>query len=280
MNNTGILYVVATPIGNLEDITIRALRILKEVDFILCEDKRVTVKLLSKYDIKTRLISFHKFNEEKNKEYVLKLLNSGNNIALVSDAGTPLVADPGGALISFLLSNNIRAIPIPGPSSLVTALSMLPIEIKEFLFIGFLPDQKSKRKEILDSLEDRTKLVIIFLPPHDIEKYVNEINDIYPRVRIFYARELTKINEEFWIGEINELKEIIKNKRFRGEIILGIIFDSKKNIVVDEKELFKMIESLLSNGSSLKEASKTIGNKLNLSKSEIYNSYIKKKKAS
>ena len=140
----GVLYVVATPIGNLEDITLRALRVLKEVDYILCEDKRITSKLLNKYAIKSTLIKYHKFNEQKESENILSLLNSGKKIALVSDAGTPLISDPGESLIYEALKNRIKVSPIPGPSSLTSALSLCPFASLEFLFIGFLPHKKSK----------------------------------------------------------------------------------------------------------------------------------------
>lgn len=221
---TGCLYVVATPIGNLEDITLRALRVLKEVDYILCEDKRVTIRLLNKYAIKTKLISCHKFNEEKITNYVLDLLKSGNNIALVSDSGTPLISDPGSNLIAVLNKNNIRVIPIPGSSALSTALSVFPGGVKEFLFLGFLPGRRSRRIKKISTLKERADIVVLFVAPHDFKKYLSEIYEFYPDVKIFYGRELTKIYEETWAGNIKELIEKLNSKDLRGEIVLFLCF--------------------------------------------------------
>lgn len=222
--NSGILYVVATPIGNLEDITLRALRILKEVDYILCEDKRITVRLLNKYNIKTKLISFHKFNEVSEFENVLSLLKGGKNIALVSDSGTPLISDPGYKLIYGLREQNTKIVPIPGPSSLTCALSLFGIESNEFLYIGFLPAKRSKRRKIIASLKDRAKTIILFIAPHDFKKYLNEIYEFYPEIRIFYARELTKIYEDHYKGSIQYLLSEIEDKTIKGEIVLGLYF--------------------------------------------------------
>ena len=219
----GMLYIVATPIGNLEDITLRALRILKEVDFILCEDKRITVRLLNKYQIKTKLISFHKFNEQKSTDYIFSLLTSGKNIALVSDAGTPLISDPGTAIVSYARENNVKVISIPGPSALISALSVSPLRIDEFLFLGFLPSKKNKRLKVIFSLSTRSKNIILFVAPHDFKKYIKEICDIYPDIEIFYARELTKIHEEVWYGNIKNLTESLNKKKLKVLLTKGIL---------------------------------------------------------
>lgn len=216
----GALYIVSTPIGNLEDITLRALRILKEVNFILCEDKRISVRLLNKYEIKTKLIPFHKFNEESILTQVISLLKSGNNIALVSDAGTPLISDPGSRLISFLRDENIKVVSIPGPSALTSALSLVPFKLNEFLFVGFLPGKKSKRKKIIQSLKSKAEIVVLFIAPHDFLKYLYEIYDSYRNIDVFYARELTKIYEDSWYGKIKDLIELQEKKKLRGEIVL------------------------------------------------------------
>ena len=215
----GILYVVATPIGNLEDITLRAIRILKEADFILCEDKRQTVKLLNKYEIKSKLISFHKFNEEKIQNEVLSLLNSGKSLALVSDAGTPLISDPGSKLVLACHENKIKVISIPGSSSLTGALSVSGLDLKEFLFVGFLPGKKSKRKRLIASFNERSKNVVLFVGPHDFKKYINEIYEIFSDINVFYGRELTKIHEESWFGNIKELISNLNEFKAKGEII-------------------------------------------------------------
>lgn len=276
----GVLYVVATPIGNLEDITLRALRILKEVDFILCEDKRVTLRLLNKYGIKTKLIDFHKFNESKRTDYVISLIKSGKNIALVSDSGTPLISDPGSSLVTVLKSNNFKVISIPGPSALIAALSVSPLRFDEFLFLGFLPSEKTKRHKLILSLRSRSKNIILFIAPHDLKKYLKEIFDIYPEVDIFYARELTKIYEEVWSGKIKDLISAVETchgKSLKGEIVLGICFkDSENNGSVSNEEIIKIMKSYIDKGFSLKETSRKFAKEHNLSTNKIYGMYIKK----
>lgn len=282
INHITALYVVATPIGNLEDITLRALRILKEVDFILCEDKRITSRLLNKYDIKTKLIDFHKFNESKRIDQVISLIKSGKNIALVSDSGTPLVSDPGSTLVSALKKEKIKTISIPGPSALTAALSVSPLVLNEFLFLGFLPSEKNKRHKILSSLKAKSNNVILFIAPHDFKKYTKEIFDIYPDVDVFYARELTKIYEETWAGRIKDLINDVGacvRKPLRGEIVLGICFnDTENNHSVSDEEIIKIMKSYIDKGFSLKEASRKFAKEHNLSTNKIYDLYIKKRK--
>lgn len=224
--NLGKLFVIATPIGNLEDITLRALRILKEVDFILCEDKRITSRLLNKYEIKTRLISYHRFNENKSLDLILNYLKSSKNVALVSDAGTPLISDPGYNLIRTARESNIKIIVIPGPSALTSALSIFPLRKSEFLFLGFLPHKPSKRKKLLLSFSNRSKVIVLFVAPHDFKKYISEIYEIYPSVNVFYARELTKIFEESWYGNIKNLVNLASEKQVKGEIVLILDFEA------------------------------------------------------
>ncbi len=281
-SESGTLYVVSTPIGNLEDITLRALRILKEVDFILCEDTRVTSKLLNKYEIKTKLISFHKFNESKKSEYVLDLLTEGKNLALVSDAGTPLILDPGCDLVLSARSKGIKIVAIPGPSSLTCALSLCSYKTNDFLFLGFLPEQKSNRGKIISSLKQRASLVILFIAPHDLKKYLGEIFSVYPNLDVFYARELTKMFEECWYGKLSELVEIVNNKTLKGEIVLGLKFGIDKGGLsqsenVDFDLVIKEMKSLINEGYSLKEASKSFADKLGLSKKLLYDKYLKSK---
>ncbi len=276
----GILYVLATPIGNLEDLTLRAIRILKEVDFIFCEDKRVTIKLLNKYQIKSQLIPFHKFNESSQANLILSYLQVGKNIALVSDAGTPLISDPGSTLISFLTENKVEIVPIPGPSALVTALSACPFPMDNFLFIGFLPSSKSQREKLITSLSTRAQNVVIYVAPHDFQKYVKEIHGIYPGIKVFYGREITKLYEEFWSGSIKELAEDLDAKKIKGEIVLCLHFDKAENHNVSDKptkeELINAMKKLREDGCSLKEASKILSNKFDLSSKSLYDMYLVK----
>lgn len=280
--NPGVLYVIATPIGNLEDITLRALRVLKEVDVILCEDKRVTTKLLNKYEIKSNLISFHKYNEQKLINHVLSVLQLGKNVAIVSDAGTPLVSDPGLDLISLLHKNNITVIPIPGPSALISALSICPFKFNEFLFVGFLSDNKTERENLIRSFNKRADMVVLFVPPHDFNKCLKEIYNFYPSIEVFYARELTKFYEENWLGTIKDLLDNVEKKKLKGEIVLCLNFTSKdknnKNLVKDNKEIINNIEGYIANGYSLKEASKLLAKHYKLSSKDLYGLYLKTKK--
>lgn len=275
----GIFYVVSTPIGNLEDITLRALRVLKEVDCILCEDKRVTAKLLNKYQIKTKLISFHRFNEASRANKILSIIKNGQNVALVSDAGTPLLSDPGLSLISVFYKSNINIVSVPGPSALTAALSLCPYKLDEFLFVGFLPDSKNERKKLIESLNKRAKAVIIFLAPHDFNKYLNEIFNLYPSIDVFYAREITKMYEEHWSGKLKDLLEMSNKKKIRGEIVLCLDFHSVvengKNHKLNNEELVDLLKSYISKGYSLKQASKNLAKEFNLSSKVLYDLYIK-----
>ena len=274
-----VLYVVATPIGNLEDITLRALRVLKEVDFILCEDKRITSRLLNKYKIKSTLIKYHKFNERQELSNILSLLKNGKSIALVSDAGTPLVSDPGSSLIQEALKNKITVSSIPGPSSLTSALSLCPFYTDEFLFLGFLPDEKSKRKKIIASLKDKTSFAVLFIAPHDVKRYSNEIYEVYPDIDVYYARELTKVYEESWTGKIKTLLEDLEKKKLKGEIVLGLYFDSNNNgtngVTLSNTEIINKMKAYIENGHSLKETSKIFSKELNLSSKCLYDLYIR-----
>lgn len=275
----GTAYIVATPVGNLEDITLRALRILKEVDFVLCEDTRVTSKLLNKYHIKTKLFAYHKFNEKKQINFILELLKSGKSIAIVSDAGTPLISDPGSVLVCELVKNNISVLPIPGPSALVGALSVYPYPLEEFLFVGFLPNVKSKRERLISSFCNRAENIVLYVAPHDCNKYLGEICSFYPDVKVFYAREITKLYEELWSGNIKDLIEILKNKKIKGEIVLCLHFSKEKNklkVNVSKDELLENMKKLIEKGNSLKMTSKIIGKELGISSNNLYSLYLNK----
>src|SRR3989338_2597399 len=271
------LYVVATPIGNLTDITLRALETLKKVDLILCEDKRITSRLLNKYAIKTKIKSHHKYNEHKSAGEAISLLVSGKDIALVSDAGTPLISDPGKTLIAAAMDQNIKVIPVPGPSALLAALSVCPFESEnsEFLFIGFLPENKSKRKDTLCSLKNRSKNIVIYIAPHDIKKYIAEINNIYPDSEIFIAREISKIYEELWKGKIPDLIWLLENKTFKGEIVV-ILHINKQAESLNMEHVLSHMKNHITEGHSLKETSKTFAKEYNLSAKRLYDLYLDK----
>lgn len=223
------LYIVGTPIGNLEDITLRALRVLKEVDLILCEDTRVTKRLLSKYEISTQTMSYHAQSKLAKVDKILGLLEDGKNLALVSDAGTPCISDPGMLLVSQILASkvkgqlsNVSIVPIPGPSALVTALSASGISVAEFTFLGFLPHKKG-RETLFKEIAESKCVMAFYESPHRIEKTLESLEKFCGAGRkIIIARELTKIYEEFVRGTVVEVKEhFTKNPdRLRGEFVV------------------------------------------------------------
>ena len=219
--NTGSLYIVATPIGNLEDITLRALRVLKEVDLIAAEDTRHTLQLLNHFEISKPLISNHRHNEEEKSSVLIEKLKSGKNIALVSDAGTPGICDPGEEVIKKCIEEGITVVPIPGACAMINSLICSGIDTNEFTFLGFLPLNKKLRKTKLDEIEKSNKTIIIYEAPHKLEKTLNDLKEILDADRkIVLAREITKIHEEFIRGNIDYL--LSKIPEIKGEIVLII----------------------------------------------------------
>jgi len=201
----GKLFVVATPIGNLEDITFRAIETLKSVDMIACENIERHLKLLTHFGIKKRVFEYSPANEEVSAKGILKQLLTGKNIALVSDAGTPLLSDPGKRLVSLVRENNINIIPIPGPSALTTIISVCHFREKNIIFLGFLSKSESKIRKELEKFKDIEAIFVLFSSSHQIKKILNNINKIYGNVEIIIGREMTKENEEFIFGNINEV---------------------------------------------------------------------------
>ncbi len=218
----GILFIVATPIGNLEDTTFRAVRILSEVDLIAAEDTRQTRILLSKYNIHTPLTSYHKFNIRSKTGHILDLLGQGKNIALVSDAGMPGISDPGYELIRDAIARGIKVEPIPGASAVVTALAVSGLPTEKFIFEGFLPKKPGKRRKALKALKDSPYTIIIYESPFRVVKTVQEIQAVMGERPIAVCRELTKKFEEVIRGKAGEVLEKIKETRVRGEIVIVI----------------------------------------------------------
>ncbi|OIP66681.1 MAG: 16S rRNA (cytidine(1402)-2'-O)-methyltransferase [Candidatus Yonathbacteria bacterium CG10_big_fil_rev_8_21_14_0_10_43_136] len=226
------LFVVGTPIGNLEDITLRALRVLKEVDLILCEDTRVTKRLLLKYEIGTPTMSYHAQSKLAKVDKILSLLEEGKNLALVSDAGTPCISDPGALLVSQILDSkvkgqllNVSVVPIPGPSALVTALSSAGISVAEFTFLGFLPHKKG-RETLFKEIADSSRVIAFYESPHRIEKTLESLEKFCGTERnIIIARELTKIYEEFARGTVSDVKAHFAENpdRIRGEFVVIVL---------------------------------------------------------
>jgi 16S rRNA (cytidine1402-2'-O)-methyltransferase len=218
----GCLYLVGTPIGNLEDITLRALRILKEVDQIACEDTRHTQKLLSHYDIHKPLISYHEHNELTRAPELVVALELGAKIALVSDAGMPLVSDPGHRLVTLCLRHHIPVVPIPGPSALLVSLSASGLPNEEFLFVGFLPARSGERRRALERLRIEDRTIILYEAPHRVAECIADAREVLGNRSACIAREVTKLHEEFRRGKLSELSTSLDERPARGEITLLI----------------------------------------------------------
>ena len=269
------LYLVSTPLGNLKDITLRAIEVLQQSDYILCEDTRVSKNLLNKYKIKSKLISNHKFNEKKNVLKIVNYLKSGKIISLISDAGTPSISDPGSILVNECIKNEIRIFPIPGPSAVTTAISISGFSDK-FLFYGFLPDKKKLLTNELKKLSETENSLVFFISPKKINKIIPEIKKNFKGRNIVFCREITKIFEEFIRKKVDEL-ELFK-KEPKGEL----------TVVISEKKMIKKISKKLSesdmntikkmiNKLSIREITEILTQNSALSKKEIYNYCLKLK---
>jgi len=224
----GVLYIVSTPIGNMEDITLRALRILKEVDLIAAEDTRRTGLLLKHFGIQTPLTSYFEGNELKKRGYILSKLKEDKNIALVSDAGTPGISDPGFRLIQLVIENKISIVPIPGPSAVVTALSVSGLPTDAFLFKGFLPHKSKKRRDLLKELEKVRETLILYESPHRLSETLKDILEILGDREIVLTRELTKVYEEILRGKVSQIQNLIGERKLKGEITLVVEGKTRK----------------------------------------------------
>src|SRR5713101_6978169 len=218
----GCLYLVGTPIGNLEDITLRALRILKEVDQIACEDTRHTQKLLTHYEIRKPLVSYHEHNEMTRAPELLMALEQGAKIALVSDAGMPLVSDPGHRLVALCLRHQVPIVPVPGPSAMLASLAAAGLPSEEFLFVGFLPARTGERRRAFERLRIEDRTIILYEAPHRIEESISDAREILGDRPACLAREVTKLHEEFRRGKLSELAASLAEQPARGEITLLI----------------------------------------------------------
>ncbi|XP_076953176.1 uncharacterized protein LOC143627178 [Bidens hawaiensis] len=272
------LYLVGTPIGNLEDITLRALHVLKSADVILAEDTRHSGKLLQHYSIKTPLLSYHKFNEAQREQSILKRLIDGEIVALISDAGTPGISDPGSELAKSCVEANICVIPIPGPCAFVSALSASGLSTNEFSFVGFLPKNASARRDRLMISANEVSTQIFYVPPHKLSQFLEECSDLFGEVRrCVMAREITKMHEEFWRGTLGDARLAFLERQLKGEITFLI---EGKPICEDETpseaQLENELEALISNGHSLSEAVKLVAAGSSMKRKTIYSLALRK----
>ena len=265
------LYIVSTPIGNLDDITFRALEVLKKSDIILCEDTRRSIKLLSHYKIKKKLVSYHKFNEKNQLANIIKYFNEGKILSLISDAGTPLLSDPGRLLVNRCISNGIQVVPIPGASSITAALSVSGFK-DQFLFYGFLPKTENELKNILTKLSKNEYSQIFFVPSKKINFYINNFKKFYHGRKILIAKEITKIHEAFIREEIKSLQEF--KKPLKGELTIIISENKLKAPDFDEIKIVNKAKKYLKKY-SLKDTVDLIMETEKVNKKIVYNLCLK-----
>lgn len=266
----GKLYIVATPIGNLEDISKRAERTLKEVDLIFAEDTRVSIKLLSHLGISKTLISCHDHNEAARAKELLRMSQEGKNIALISDAGTPLVSDPGYKLLMQAIELGMEIIPVPGPSAVLLALLGSGLPAERFAFEGFLPDKAGERRRRLELLKSDDRTLIFFMPVSDIKKILGEILELMGNRRACLCRELTKLYEEFIRGRVVDILKIATERTLKGECVLVLEGCTREEIQMSEEDVSQRLLSMLEAGAKLKDAASLLAKEAGWSSSDIY----------
>ena len=282
--DSGILYICGTPIGNLEDITLRSLKILKEVNLIAAEDTRHTLKLLNHYQINTKVTSYYEYNKFKKAPYLVEILKNGQDIALVSDAGMPGISDPGYVLIDLALKNNIKIIPVPGVSALITALVVSGLPTDKFVFEGFLPRKIKERKRYFKSIENEERTIIFYETPHRLKKALKDMLEILGDRKVVIARELTKLYEEIIRGKLSQVLTEISTKEVKGEITLIVQGGIKKkensstDFLIKECIIEEYLKKLKNQGYSNKEIIKITQEKLNIPKNLIYKKLLEMKK--
>lgn len=276
----GTLFVVATPIGNLEDITLRALRILGEVDLIACEDTRHTRKLLAHYQISTPTSSYHEHNEQQRTGWLLERLESGTDIALVSDAGTPSISDPGYRLVRAALERGFRVSPIPGACAIISALSISGRPTDSFAFLGFLPGRKTARRNRLRALRSESRTLLFFESPLRLASTLSDIDEILEAREVTVAREMTKVHEQLVTGTAAELADLFRSRRPRGEAVVVVEKASPEADAgesLTDRELDLRFEGLVHQGLSKKDAIKRLAKELASPKRELYLRLLREK---
>lgn len=273
----GCLYICGTPIGNLDDITYRAIKVLKGVDIIAAEDTRRTIKLLNHFDINNKLESYHEHNEEKKAEELISLLKSGNSIALVSDAGMPGISDPGSKLVRMAVDRGIEVIPVPGPTAAINALVVSGMDTKSFVFEGFLIRKGKEREAQLKNLKSESRTIIIYESPYRLKDTLKEMERLFSNRKIAIIRELTKLHEEKIYGDITSVLGKIAGQEIKGEIV--IVLEGNKIEPVEEEgweelELLEHVKLFMDQGISKKQAIKRVAQIRDIPKSTVYKEAI------
>lgn len=266
----GILYICPTPIGNLEDITLRTIKVLNEVDLIAAEDTRHTLKLLNHYNIKKPLISYHEHNKITAGEKILEEIKKGKNIALVTDAGMPGISDPGEDIIKRCIEENIELVALPGPTAFVLALVLSGLSTESFVFEGFLPSKGKERKDRLNKLKSETRTIILYEAPHRIISLLKDLLEALGNRKIAISRELTKIHEETFRGTIQEAIEKFESQNPKGEFVLVVEGTDVEKQSFDHISIKEHIKMYMDEGLSKKESIKKVAKERNIPKSQVY----------
>lgn len=273
-NNTPTLYILPTPIGNLDDITYRTIKVLEEVEVIFCEDTRITRQLLNHLNISNKkLISNHKYNEFAIKEKILEYLNQGNNIALVSDRGTPGISDPGFVAVDCAIENNYNVVCLPGANALIPALIMSGLDTQPFLFYGFLNSKNSKQKEELENLKNQESTIIFYEAPHRLKSTLENIYKVFGDRKIALVREISKLHEEVIRGNISEIVEIADT--LKGEFVIIVEKHIKTETDYSNISILEHINKYIEEGLSSNDAIKKVAKDRNVAKNDVYKEYHK-----
>lgn len=269
-NNTPTVYIIPTPIGNMDDITLRAIKTLNQVEVIFCEDTRVTSLLLNHLNIKKKLISSHKFNEDKNDNKLLNYLNDGKDVGIVTDRGTPIISDPGFELVKIAIENNYNVVSLPGPTAFVPALTVSGLSPQPFLFYGFLINKESKRKKELEELKNHKETIIFYESPHRIIETLDNMLEVLGNRNISISREISKKFEEIYRGTIEEIKpEMIDVK---GELVIVVSGNMQEN-TYDNLTIIEHVNLYIKEGMNSKEAIKKVSQDRGINKNEVYKEY-------
>lgn len=273
-DNSPTVYLIPTPIGNMEDITLRAINILKKVEVLFTEDTRVTGLLLNNLNIKKKLISSHKYNEETNFEKILKYLNDGHDVGIVTDRGTPIISDPGYGLTKFVIANGFNLVCLPGATALIPALAASGLPADKFLFYGFLDSRQSKRRKELENLKMIKETIIFYESPHRIEETLNDMGNILGNRKISISREISKLYEEVYRGNIWEILK--QGINIKGEFVI-VVSGNNEEVIINQNDYLNEIDVLIKDGVKTNDAIKIISKKYNLNKSDVYKEYHENK---